>query len=100
MSQDIPTDVLVAQATYYGASDAFADVLATPAGEEMRHLARSNVARALRNGEEPTPERFGGWYSALWRGERDRAWRRADSANRELMRSAGVAPVTAGAPAP
>lgn len=76
-----------------GASGAFIAVLATP--YDGQHLARNKAVRALFGRDDRTVRQActgGHFMTALWEGDTQRAWRRADGRNRSIMRAAGVAP--------
>jgi len=100
MSQHTDADVkaVIRAATDAGASGAFVAVLATDA--DGRHLARNKACGALFDSARPTVRvacTGGHFMTALWEGRTRDAWRRADGANRQLMRDAGLAPAEASA---
>lgn len=82
---DLETAVLARDAS---ASLAFLKCAGVETGND-RNLARSHAHRAVESGEKPA---MGGCMSALWNGQTELAWRRADRQNRRIMLAAGVAP--------
>lgn len=109
MSDSDPTTAdMIEAVTEAGASGAFVAVVATDVpteavtkhGTDGRHWPRRQTRRALRQarqtGAPPTEcvgaaaGAWGGFLTALWRGDVEKAWRTADGSNRVLMRAAGV----------
>jgi hypothetical protein len=72
----------------HGASNEFCRYLQVDI--DGRHLGRNKIKRALENGRKPGP--FGGFLEALWEGETEKAWARADINNSKLMQKANLAP--------
>jgi hypothetical protein len=77
-----------------GASEAFIDVLRTdpPLGVD-RHSVRIEVKKQLRewdNDPENMTTYGGGFFTALWNGNRERFIGIADANNTEILRAAGL----------
>jgi hypothetical protein len=76
-----------------GASQAFLDVLTTDHPTGGRHSVRNEVKKQLRDWDEDPSEMTrlaGGFFTALWKGNRDVYASAADSNNKAILRAAGV----------
>jgi hypothetical protein len=94
---DQPTQTVIDWAVSEGASSEFVLVLTV----ESNHLAFSKARKAADAGAsgEEFRARSGHFLTALWEGETNQAFRRADLSNRRVMASVDLVPESATADA-